>query len=100
MKGKIVINSSPIIRKDRIGAEHRLTLKFFLRYACQFHDRPLQANFEILIPVNGNSDSEGASLTDIDVMATGYASQTPSFSIKNLAHAFAAYNLHVRRQSP
>jgi hypothetical protein len=56
-----------------------LTLKFFLRYTCQFHDRPLQASFEILIPVNGNSDSQVASLTDIDVVATGYTSQTPSF---------------------
>jgi len=72
------------LRKDRIGAEHRLTLKFFLRYTCQFHDRPLQASFEILIPVNGNSDSQVASLTDIDVVATGYTSQTPSFSIKHM----------------
>ena len=98
--GKLKQWAVKCLRKHRIGAEPRLTLKFFLRYTRQFHYRPLQASFEILIPVNGDSDSQVAPLTDIDVVATGYTSQTPSFSIKNLAHAFAAYGLHVRWQSP
>ena len=77
-----------------------MALEIFFRDTCQLHDRPLQANLEILVPVYGNSDPQVAPRPDEDMVTAGDTSQTPALFFKNLAHPLAAYDLHIRRQSP